>query len=110
MSIKGSKAGARIDWKSVPILPQALELAREGIATGASSRNWTGYGKHVKLGAGIREAEMALLTDPQTSGGLLAAVAPDAVDEVLQIFRADGFRHAAVIGDIVAGPPQVAVE
>ena len=106
---KGSNVGARLDWKSVPLLPQALEFAREGIVTGASGRNWVGYGKRVKLGPGVGEAEMALLTDPQTSGGLLVACAPSAVDQVLSIFRADGFDRAAIVGDIVAGEPEVAV-
>ena len=106
---KGSRAGAVIDWKSVPLLPQALEFAREGIVTGASARNWTGYGARVKLGAGIGEAEKAILTDPQTSGGLLVACDASADGKVLEIFRADGFDRAAVIGEIVAGPPEVAV-
>ena len=106
---KGSKAGAVIDWKSVPLLPQALEFAREGIVTGASARNWTGYGARVKLGSGIGDAERAILTDPQTSGGLLVACDAAAVDKVLEIFRADGFDRATVIGEIVAGPPEVSV-
>ena len=106
---KGSNAGARIDFKSVPLLPEALEFAREGILTGASGRNWTGYGSRVKLGAGIGEAEKAVLTDPQTSGGLLVACKPSAVDEVLQIFRSEGFDRAAVVGEIVAGASEVAV-
>jgi selenide,water dikinase len=106
---KGSRMGARIDWKSVPVLPQALEFAREGIVTGASGRNWSGYGKQVKLGPGVGEGEMSLLTDPQTSGGLLVACSPDAVDEVLGIFRAEGFDRAATIGEIVEGAPEVVV-
>jgi selenide,water dikinase len=106
---KGSNAGARLDFKSVPLLPGALEFAREGIVTGASGRNWVGYGKRVKLGPGLGEAEMAVLTDPQTSGGLLVACAPSAVERVLSIFRADGFDRAAVVGDIVEGTPEVAV-
>jgi selenide,water dikinase len=106
---KGSKAGARVDWKSLPLLPGAIEFAREGIVTGASGRNWAGYGDRVKLGSSIDEAAKALLTDPQTSGGLLVACDPRAVDEVLAIFRNDGFEHAAVIGEIVAGPAEVEV-
>jgi selenide,water dikinase len=106
---KGSGMGARLDWKSIPLLPHALEFARAGIATGASGRNWTGYGKRVKLGPGLGEAELSVLTDPQTSGGLLVACAPSAVDEVLRIFRDDGFEQAAVVGDIVEGPAEVAV-
>jgi selenide,water dikinase len=106
---RGSNAGARLDWSSIPLLPGALEFAREGIVTGASGRNWTGYGSRVKLGATIGDTEKAILTDPQTSGGLLVACAPGAVNEVLEIFRADGFDRAAVVGEIVAGEPQVEV-
>jgi selenide,water dikinase len=91
------------------MLPGAVDFAREGIVTGASGRNFAGYGSRVSLGSAIGEAEKALLTDPQTSGGLLAACAPEAVDEVLAIFAADGFTHAVVIGDIREGEPRVVV-
>jgi selenide,water dikinase len=107
---KGSGAAARIDWKSVPLLEHAMEFAREGIMTGASGRNWGGYGSRVKLGAQIGEVEKALLTDPQTSGGLLVACSPEACDAVLEIFRSEGFDDPAVIGEIVAGAPEVRVE
>ena len=106
---KGSGAAARVDWSSIPLLPGSLEFAREGIVTGASARNWTGYGSKVTLGGGIGEAEKAILTDPQTSGGLLVACAPSACDQVLDIFRAEGFAGAAVIGEMVAGTPGVTV-
>jgi selenide,water dikinase len=107
---KGSNAAAKLDWKSIPVLPQALDFAREGIATGASARNWAGYGSRVKLGADIGDAQKALLTDPQTSGGLLVACAPQACDDVLGIFRDEGFGEAAIVGEIVAGAPEVRVE
>ena len=107
---KGSGAAARLDWKSIPMLPGALEFAREGILTGASARNWTGYGSRVKLGPGLGEAERAVLTDPQTSGGLLVACAPSACDAVLGIFRDEGFTRAAIVGEITAGAPEVSVE
>ena len=107
---KGSNAAARIDWKSIPLLENAMEFAREGIITGASGRNWSGYGSRVKLGAALGEAEKALLTDPQTSGGLLAACSAEACDAVLEVFRSEGFEDAAVIGEIVAGAPEVRVE
>jgi selenide,water dikinase len=106
---KGSGAGARLAWKSIPLLPGALELAREGIVTGASGRNWSGYGSRVKLAPGLGDAERSVLTDPQTSGGLLVACAPPACDEVLRIFRDDGFDRAAIVGEIVNGPAEVAV-
>jgi selenide,water dikinase len=106
---KGSKLAATLQWDAVPILPQALAFASEGIVTGASARNWTGYGARVKFGSSIGDAQKALLTDPQTSGGLLVACAPEACDEVLEIFRAEGFADAAVIGEMVAGAAEVEV-
>jgi selenide,water dikinase len=77
--------------------------------TGASGRNWTGYGGDVAIGVGVDPLAQALLTDPQTSGGLLVACAPEAVGDVLGVFRSEGFARAAVIGTMVAGPPRVAV-
>jgi selenide,water dikinase len=87
-----------------------LELAREGILTGASGRNWAGYGSQVRMGSTLGEAHRAVLTDPQTSGGLLVACAPEACDEVLGIFHAEGFAEAAVVGEMVRGSPEVAVD
>ncbi|HVG04314.1 MAG TPA: AIR synthase-related protein, partial [Burkholderiaceae bacterium] len=81
---------------------QVEQLAASGYVTGASNRNWAGYGKHVNL-QGVSDVQKALLTDPQTSGGLLVACAPSAVDRVLAVFRAEGFDRAAVIGSLRAG-------
>ena len=106
---KGSGVAARIDWNALPILPGALDLAREGFSTGASKRNFAGYGDKVSLSASIDEAGKALLTDPQTSGGLLVACRPDTEAEVLRIFAEEGFGRAAVVGEIVAGEPGVRV-
>jgi selenide,water dikinase len=106
---KGSRVGARVDWNALPLLPGVLEFAREGIMTGASGRNWSGYGSRVKLASILGESQKAVLTDPQTSGGLLVACEPRACDEVLRIFRDEGFPQAAVIGEIVAGEAEVAV-
>jgi selenide,water dikinase len=107
---RGSKTAAKLDWDAIALLPGAIGFAREGIVTGASGRNWAGYSDRVKLGARIGEAEKALLTDPQTSGGLLVACSPSATEEVLKIFRSEGFGEAAVIGEIVAGEAEVRVE
>jgi selenide,water dikinase len=106
---KASGAAARVDWNRLPLLPGVVEFAREGIVTGASGRNWTGYGDRVTIGKGLGDPEQMLLTDPQTSGGLLAACSPESVDAVLDIFRADGFGQAAVIGEISAGSPHVTI-
>src|SRR3954468_11490105 len=94
---KGSNVRARLRWDAIPRLPGALEFAAQGILTGASGRNWAGYGERVELAARLGDAERALLTDPQTSGGLLVACAPGACGEVMEIFRREGFEHAAVV-------------
>jgi selenide,water dikinase len=106
---KGSKLAAKVDWNSLPLLPGTLDFAREAIVTGASGRNWSGYGGQVTLASTLGESQKAVLTDPQTSGGLLVACAPAACDEVLSIFREEGFPHAAVIGEIESGPARVVV-
>jgi selenide,water dikinase len=107
---KGSKVAARLDFNAIPLLPGAREFAAEGISTGASGRNWSGYGDRVKLGDTIGDAGRALLTDPQTSGGLLVACAPEASDEILGIFRSDGFQQAAIVGEVLAGAAEVQVD
>jgi selenide,water dikinase len=105
---KGSKVSATIEWRNLPLLPGVRELLRRGCVTGASGRNWAGYGGLVDLGVFGRD-EQTLLTDPQTSGGLLVACAPSAVEQVLDVFRRDGFSEAAVIGELSAGEPGVRV-
>ena len=100
---------AAIDFARVPLHPGILALAHDGFVTGASARNWAAVGGDVVLGEGIGEAERAVLTDPQTSGGLLVACAPEAVADVLAAFSGDGFDRATEIGEIVAGEPGIAV-
>ena len=96
---RASRTGATVEFSRVPLHPTVLHLAREGNVTGASARNWAGYGEHVDRGT-LGDAELALLTDPQTSGGLLLACAPEAVPRVLDVFAKEGFAHAAVIGRV----------
>ena len=105
----GAQLSARIAMNAVPFLPGVEALAAQGFVTGASGRNWAGYGKDVQLGDGITPVQQALLCDPQTSGGLLVACSADAVDAVLQVFRSNGFDSAAVVGEMAAGTPGVAV-
>ena len=100
---RGARLVARLDWAKVPLLDGARALAERGFVTGASGRNWAGYGRDVKLGAGIGELERALLTDPQTSGGLLVSCAPEAAESVLAAFIAAGFGSATCIGRVRAG-------
>lgn len=101
---------AKINMKSIPLLSDVYQLAEKGFVTGASERNWEGYCKDVVLGKDISLVDKALLTDPQTSGGLLVSCDPAVVDEVLALFVREGFAQAAVIGEMVAGAGRVEVE
>mgnify|MGYP000168032753 CR=1 FL=1 len=105
---RGAHLAAEVRMGQVPLLPGVADLAARGFTTGASARNWAGYGKDVVLD-GIGDVEQKLLTDPQTSGGLLVSCAPNAVEQVLAIFRAEGFERAAVVGRLDAGVPRVRV-
>ncbi|MEH6786674.1 MAG: selenide, water dikinase SelD [Paracoccus sp. (in: a-proteobacteria)] len=95
---RGSGCTLRLDWAAVPLLAGARDLAAGGFVTGASGRNWAGYGGEVALPDGFAPEDRALISDPQTSGGLLVACAEAEADRVLAIFRDHGFAEAAVIG------------
>jgi selenide,water dikinase len=99
---RGARCEVQIDWYSVPVMVGVRALAGQGFVTGASGRNWAGYGADVDLPASFAETDRALLTDPQTSGGLLVSCAPGSVDEVLAVFARHGFEQAAVVGRIGA--------
>ncbi len=99
---RGSNTTVKMDMARVPLITGVRGLAAQGMVTGASGRNWAAYGHEVRLGAGLQPVDQALLSDPQTSGGLLVACAPEAVAEVLAIFERHGFAEAAEVGEIVA--------
>ncbi len=99
---RGSGCDVHLDWASVPLLPGVAALVAQGLVTGASARNWAAYGADVTLPALPAEGTQALLSDPQTSGGLLLSCDPAAVDDVLAIFQRHGFSNAAVIGKVGA--------
>ena len=106
---RGAGVAAVIEWSKVPLLAGVAAMAADGFVTGASGRNWEGFGTQVTLDAALPATAQDLLADPQTSGGLLVSCAPDAVDEVLRIFAAGGFDAAAVIGRVEAGAPGLRV-
>jgi selenide, water dikinase len=99
---RGAKLGVRIEWAKVPLLAGVRALAEQGMVTGASQRNWEGYGMDIDLPKGFADVDKALLTDPQTSGGLLVSCAPDSAGDVLAMFKRHGFEAAAVVGEITA--------
>ncbi len=102
---KGAGKELLIDWDSVPLLAGVRALAEAGHITGASGRNWASYGAGVTFAREMSAVDQALLSDPQTSGGLLVACAPDAVAAVLEVFNRHGFAEAAVIGRVADGAP-----
>jgi selenide,water dikinase len=104
---RGSRLPVRIEWSRVPLLSGVRELAGRGMVTGASARNWAGYGGDVEVPADFAPADQALLADPQTSGGLLVSCAAQAVDQVLAVFRRHGFGEARVIGEVGASDSPV---
>jgi selenide,water dikinase len=106
---RGSGVAARLNWPAVPVIGIAGELAEKGSTTGAATRNWASYGDAVHLPEQLRAWEQNLLCDPQTSGGLLVACASSVVGDVLDILRQNGYRHAACIGSLSAGPPEITV-
>ncbi len=106
---RGSRLAAEIRFPDIPVFESALLHAKKNIVTGASSRNWQSYGDGAQLPVDFPDWKTNLLTDPQTSGGLLVCCAPDTTQRVLEVFREGGFGAAACIGRLVAGDPRVHV-
>ena len=106
---RGAGLTATLNMGQIPLLPGVQKLAEEGCITGASSRNWAGYSADVTLADAITPVQQALLTDPQTSGGLLVSCDASVVGEVLALFAREGFAQAAVIGEMKSGPARVEV-
>lgn len=106
---RGSGLTAELQFDRIPILSEALPLAQQGYGPGAIDRNLDSYGHEVDFAAHLETWQRRVLADAQTSGGLLAAVAPEAVDEVLACFKSAGFAQAAVIGTMKSGGSGVVV-
>ncbi|HLS17414.1 MAG TPA: selenide, water dikinase SelD [Paenalcaligenes sp.] len=106
---RGAQLHIEIDFDQLPWLPQAREFAAQGVVTGASNRNWAAYGEQVHLAEHLDLTQRHLLTDPQTSGGLLLSCAPEAVEQVMETLRTHGFAQAAPIGRVQTGAAAVQV-
>jgi selenide,water dikinase len=107
---RGSGVSIRLDVAAAPVLTSAVELARQGIKTGASARNWESFGAEVSGAGALPDVLRTLLADPQTSGGLLIAVAEAGLGDILALVRAAGFAAAAVVGCVEAGPPRLSLD
>ncbi|MGP0091371.1 MAG: selenide, water dikinase SelD [Xanthobacteraceae bacterium] len=107
---RGSKLTLVIRAGDVPHLTEAVSLAEQGFVTGASERNWASYGDGVTLPRNCPDWRRHLLTDPQTSGGLLVACAAERADTILRTIIDAGCPCARIIGRVEAGTPAVKVE
>jgi selenide,water dikinase len=103
---EGSGLSAVIDFEKVPaIIDDLKSYIDQKCIPGGTGRNWDSYGE--KIGS-ITDFQKAILADPQTSGGLLIAVAPDAVEEVRNILSENGLEKFAVpVGSITKKNKQV---
>ena len=107
---RGSGVRLVIDGAAVPLLSRALPMAEQGFVTGASHRNWDSYGAGVTLPDGFPDAMRHLLTDAQTSGGLLVSVTAGAAPALLARIREEGYPRAAIIGRVEAGAAGITID
>jgi len=98
---RGAGCVVQVDWARVPLINGVRDLAGAGFVTGASGRNWAAYGHEIQLPNGFAAVDQSLLSDPQTSGGLLVSCTPEAVPAVLEVFRRHGFAQAAEVGQVL---------
>ena len=107
---RGSELTLTIRADDLPLLSQAAALAQQKYVTGASVRNWASYGESVRLPPGLPDWRRHLLTDPQTSGGLLVACAPEHAADLLATIVGAGYPRARVVGHAATGKPGIVVE
>ena len=84
---QASEVQAEIDYGKLPLIADLASYLDQGCSPGGARRNWESYGEHADLGD---EAQRHVLSDPQTSGGLLVAVAPDALAAVTELLQQQG--------------------
>ena len=97
---KGCDQDVVIDWSQLPIIEGVPHLIEQGMVTGASARNWSSYGEQVNLSHSLPQWSQALLSDPQTSGGLLISASPQTAPQVLDLLHKAGFPNSQIIGSI----------
>ncbi|HNM56615.1 MAG TPA: selenide, water dikinase SelD [Thauera aminoaromatica] len=106
---RGASLTGAVRFDALPVIEEARALVRDGVATGASTRNWASYGASVELPVDAPEWQRKLVTDPQTSGGLLIACAPEAVEAVQAAVRAEQGEAGTIVGEMKAGAARVVV-
>jgi selenide,water dikinase len=97
---RGAQCTLEVEWSKVPLIDGVHALANTGMVTGASGRNWAAYGHEIRVPSTFTSTDQALLSDPQTSGGLLVSCAPESVGDVMDIFQRHGFNQVAQMGRV----------
>ena len=92
----------RFSASRLPLLPGAREYAAAGETPGGTDRNRRSVGEHVTWAEDVSDVDRLLLLDPQTSGGLLAAVAGEAAEQAIQVLEEAGVS-AMLIGEVSEG-------
>ncbi len=100
---EGSNKQIAIKMSQVPLLSQASLLAQQGFVTGASHRNWSSVEHQVRLSSELSEWQRHILTDPQTSCGLLISTSADRAEALLDEIKSKGYLSASVIGSVKEG-------
>ncbi len=104
---RGAGLTATIFANGPAVLPGVEDLARAGVRTGASGRNWASYSASVRGADAQPDWKLDLLCDPQTSGGLLVAVESGRGAATLELLCARGFIQSAIVGELKVGPPEI---
>lgn len=97
----------RLEQARIPWFAQAEALAEAGYVTGASQRNWNSYGHGVALPPDLPAWRRALLTDPQTSGGLLIACKAERAEAIRTMIEDAGYPRASIVGAATSGVPGI---
>lgn len=106
---RGSRLSVVLQADAIPLLAESAQLSEKGFVTGASHRNWASYAHDVILPGDMPEWRRHLLSDPQTSGGLLVSCGAERAASVLETIKAAGAPAARIIGKTVAGKPTITV-
>lgn len=105
----GSQAAVRLDYASLPVHPNAVEMYRKGESTGSNLANRAMVHEHLTIRTDLTRAQEQILFDPQTSGGLLLSIPETQADEMLAALHAAGVRSATRVGEVVDGPVSLEV-
>ena len=106
---RGSNVALIMSFDDLPLLSKACDLAQQHFVTGASARNWASYAENISLPLGFSDWRRDLLTDPQTSGGLLIACEPGRATEIRRSTIDAGYPEARIIGYAEAGSPSITI-